>query len=374
MKKLLLIVCLLYNTLCLALPESCNIAGYTTQKNAHNIILGIQGRVQWLGNDGYCGEVSLISAGLYYGQYLSQYDARVLANRNFYSKDLQLVQILIGYFGRKDVSNNIVSAAEHMHFNYQQFNNSHPEHQTSREFLLWIKRHLITLHPIIIGVYENSSIFGQKHPDPAYDHIVPVFGFHSEHLLNEIPIRYYPEDKILIHDNYLYTGEGYSPKSCYQYFLGPWQKTRQQANSQEGTIYSLSDNQNHLGNFGLAITGVKARGVTLLPVRLYTKPVSESPAIKDHSNIRPKAEQISLTIQISKLQPNTDYILYKYINFKDLPIDDDFSKLKGNPSKKCIIRIASGHQFTMHEVIDSNTMAIYRAMRWDGGESLEVCK
>ena len=31
-------------------------------------------RIQWDANSGYCGEVSMISAGLYYGQYLSQYD------------------------------------------------------------------------------------------------------------------------------------------------------------------------------------------------------------------------------------------------------------------------------------------------------------
>ena len=39
----------------------------------------ISPRLQWNENNGYCGEVSLISAGLYYGQYLSQYDARSLA-------------------------------------------------------------------------------------------------------------------------------------------------------------------------------------------------------------------------------------------------------------------------------------------------------
>jgi len=37
---------------------------------------------QWDANYGYCGEVSLISAGLYYGQYISQYDARALASPN----------------------------------------------------------------------------------------------------------------------------------------------------------------------------------------------------------------------------------------------------------------------------------------------------
>jgi hypothetical protein len=39
----------------------------------------IPDRLQWLHNDGYCGEVSLIMAGLKYGQYHSQYDAREIS-------------------------------------------------------------------------------------------------------------------------------------------------------------------------------------------------------------------------------------------------------------------------------------------------------
>jgi hypothetical protein len=42
----------------------------------------IPSRLQWEANYGYCCEVSLISAGLYYGQYLSQYDARAIASRD----------------------------------------------------------------------------------------------------------------------------------------------------------------------------------------------------------------------------------------------------------------------------------------------------
>ena len=37
-------------------------------------------RIQWNANFGYCGEVSIISAGLYFGQYMSQYDARAIAS------------------------------------------------------------------------------------------------------------------------------------------------------------------------------------------------------------------------------------------------------------------------------------------------------
>ena len=42
--------------------------------------LPIPPRRQWEGNGGYCGETVMISAGLYYGQYVSQYDARAFAS------------------------------------------------------------------------------------------------------------------------------------------------------------------------------------------------------------------------------------------------------------------------------------------------------
>src|SRR5580692_10667511 len=48
-------------------------------------------RYQWDANNGYCGEVSLISAGLYYGQYVSQYDIRALAIKNVPQNDGQLL-------------------------------------------------------------------------------------------------------------------------------------------------------------------------------------------------------------------------------------------------------------------------------------------
>src|ERR1700722_11587714 len=52
-------------------------AGQTPPYAAAN---DIPPRLQWMANHGYCGEVALISAGLYYGQYASQYDARALAS------------------------------------------------------------------------------------------------------------------------------------------------------------------------------------------------------------------------------------------------------------------------------------------------------
>ena len=67
-------------------------------------------------------------------------------------------------------------------------------------------------------------------------------------------------------------------------------------------VYALSNNSNFLGNFGIAVTGVRAQGITLLPVRVDADPVSEYPEIKNKSDVRPKPATLTLTIQVSELK------------------------------------------------------------------------
>ena len=121
-----------------ALDEICSLTGNKPSYSNHRIINEIPPRIQWNANDGYCGEVSLISAGLYYGQYVSQYDARVFANIDISLKLMQLHQILIGRYGTWDRTNNVRLAAKNMHLKYQEFLNYPYTNYTSEEFILWI--------------------------------------------------------------------------------------------------------------------------------------------------------------------------------------------------------------------------------------------
>lgn len=66
---------------------------------AYTFYSGIQLRYQWWSNDGYCGETSLIEAGLKYGQYMSQYDVRAVgagAAPPQDGKTIQDSQLLLG--------------------------------------------------------------------------------------------------------------------------------------------------------------------------------------------------------------------------------------------------------------------------------------
>jgi len=346
------------------LDESCTITGKKSSNSKSTVINAIPARVQWNSTDGYCGEVSLISAGLYYGQYMSQYDARALANIDFSAKNTQLTQLLIGDFGATDNSNNVSNALANMHLNFEQFDNVRSKNKGSQQFLAWVKKHIILHHPVVIGVYENAAIF-DNNADAEYDHLVPVFGIKSTGALTDL---YAKDDVIYLHDNGLYTGKDSSLAGCYQYSLAGFQKDRKGASVADGNLYSLSNNDNHLGNFGVAITGVKAKGVTLMPVSIQTDPVSEYPEIRNNSNVRPSPQNIVLTIQVSELKPQTYYVVYKYTGFSDLPADDDFSKSYGNPAQKCHIWLPAGDDFIMQEQVLSDSMAIYRVIVAKEGE------
>ena len=82
-------------------------------------------RIQWNANYGYCGEASFISAGLFYGQYLSQYDARAIASNNA-RQNLSSSQLLLGV--------NDVAAAKAMHLAATPFNTSTQTSTTSHFF------------------------------------------------------------------------------------------------------------------------------------------------------------------------------------------------------------------------------------------------
>ena len=350
----------------IALTEACHVK--PTVSNTMRIN-DIPSREQWNSTNGYCGEVSLISAGLFYGQYMSQYDARALANLDFPGKKPQLTQILIGYSDAGTQDNNVSNALKNMHLSYEQFDNKRPATQATSNFLTWIKTHVLAQHPVAIGVYENASVFDGAREE-EYDHIVPVIGIGSKQDLLQTPVAYYGDDVLYFRDNVLYTGEGYSTDDCYAYPLSSFQKSRQKANAPSSGLYSLSDNSNKKGNFGIAVTGVAAKGVALMPVSIKTNPVSEYPEIKEQSNDRPAAQQIRLAIKVSELKPQTWYVLYKYKNFADLPVNDDFSLSYGTPAAKCSIWLDAGSVFSTKEQISSNEMAIYRAMASKEQESL----
>lgn len=326
--------------------------GYVVAKHHHHKALQqmvnniIPPRLQWNANSGYCGEVSLISAGLYYGQYISQYDARLATSKNATQKD----QLLLG--------TNAVFAANKMHLNAVEWNAC--KEKNTNDFLVWVKQNVVKGYPVAIGIFTNEYLFYNKTDpkagDPNYDHIVPVTGIESSHPLN--CDDYFGDDVLNFNDNGLWAPSN-KPVYLFNSNFDEFQATRKQANAKDGNIYSLS---NKGTNYGIAITGVMDLNCDTLPVRLDTNLNYENPEIHDKSNTRPAAMPIILTITVSGLKPGEVYNLYRYNALESVP-NAGFNSKAGNAFKKTQIKIKTGSTFVMTQQINSNEIAVYRAVK-----------
>jgi hypothetical protein len=318
----------------------------TPPSNTYSAGSGLPPRLQWNANFGYCGETSFVSAGLNYGQYISQYDARAIASGNA-GQSLESSQLLLGV--------NDAAAAEAMHLD------AFAKQATPESFLTWVKSNVIAGYPVIIGVFTNQSRFyGTANPnagDGEYDHIVTVTGITSTHPLTG-PVTYYADDVLTFTDNGLWTGapDG-QPQNVFNYAFGTFAATRQQANAETAPVYSLKNGT----NYGIALTGIIDLSNETVPVRLTTSTNAEVPAMVNGSSTRPAATPVTLTITVSDLKPGTTYTLYRYASMAAVP-DSNINANAAKAAQKWTITIPSGSTYTMTQTIMSNEVAVYRAV------------
>jgi hypothetical protein len=196
---------------------------------------------------GYCGETSILSAGLLYGQYVPMYLVRQLLADYFYSlwgsdsdnPSSKLKDAWENYYGGWDSSGSPGgdykkrhSGSKHfkkwfkdrrqyycqvllqignssgssnlgfqineqllgkLHLHHEQF--SAKTQHTKDKFIPWIKKHVMNNYPVIIGVQD----FLAGSNDPDYDHIVLVIGWGSNHKLTNT--KYFEDDEIVLIDH-----------------------------------------------------------------------------------------------------------------------------------------------------------------------------
>ena len=160
--------------------------------DTYSMSLAIPPRQQWLADYGYCGEVSFISAGLYYGQYVSQYTARAAATPGVDQSESDS-QLLLAV--------NDLTAASNMHLNAVEWNGQASSASTG-QFLAWVKGYVLAGYPVIIGIYVDQLAPGTAAGFSQYDHIVPVNGIASNHpLVQGLNQTYYADDVLQFSDN-----------------------------------------------------------------------------------------------------------------------------------------------------------------------------
>jgi hypothetical protein len=302
--------------------------------------LDVPPRLQWMANYGYCGETSMISAGLYYGQYVSQYKARNAASDGV-PQSRRGSQLLLGV--------NDTHAAAALHLNALEWNTA--AEKNTNAFLAWVRDNVELGYPVTIGVYTNEyRFYGKTAPragDPSYDHIVPVTAVAA--------------DSLTFSDNGLWDPSG-PPRYLFSYGFAAFQKSRTEANAHRGPIYSLSNNGS---NYGIAITGVMDPEHETVPVRLTTSVNDELPAMRNGSNVRPKPRNLVLTITVSGLKPGVGYRLYRYDRLVDVP-DAGFNAFGAKAARHWDVQISSGTTYTLSERMASNAVAVYRAVPASG--------
>jgi len=318
--------------------------------------LEIPPRLQWNENYGYCGETSFISAGLFFGQYCSQYEARRLASPGV-PQSSKSSQLLLGASGGGRVSNNDELAAKSMRLEYETW---HRRPLETLAFLGWVKKNVTQGYPVIIGVFENKSDFGDDlpFPDTEYDHIVPVFAIGSDQPFLGNRELAFKSDVIHFSDNGLYSPDESTPYH-FSYYFDSFQQSRASANNPKSPIYSVK-----LGlgaNYGIAIKGVADRDNVTIPVMVTTNTNAENPAISKNSDKAPKANPLELTVRVRIANQNESYNLYMYDQFKKVP-ESGFNSSASKAVNCWKIPPNSGPFFEIKVSILSNAVAVFRAV------------
>ena len=315
-------------------PGSGSGSGSGSGADATSVSLAMPARLQWEANFGYCGELSMAGAGLYFGQYVSQYDARALASPGVKQSE-DASQLLLDA--------NEGTAATAMKLRYEIW----PKTGDPTAFLLWLKNHVVASHPVVLGVFENTQIFDfTAEAGDDYDHIVPVMGYASSHPLSDQQV--YADDQVTFSDNGDYDQTVATAPLMFTYAASGFVYDRAHQPDQP---YYIDDGEDS----AIAILGVADDRGETLPVRVQPDQVAEEPEMVDGSSTRPAPGPVTLSITVSGLAPDTDYVLYKYTSFAKVPTSD-FTAHAADAAATTAIRISSGSTFTTQDSILSSEM------------------
>ena len=318
-------------------------------------------RLQWIDNDGYCGEVSCVMALLKSGAYLSQYDVREISAVS--STDVQKSRFYL-------VGENDQHASELLKLGYIEYDHDVFD---SKVYLSWVKQMVRKGYSVTITVYMNNWLFyGMTDPDagfPDYDHIVSVKDVQSDYDDDQ----YHDDDIITMSDHGLWAPEVPGPPYPYpfdapyyfSYTFKEFQMTRQDANKKTSGVYALpisSPSKNYAGNFGIAHTGPADTEGSLQKISITTNVNYESPQIAKRSEVRPTPMEITLVVTVSALEAGTSYNLYKYKDETSVPTSN-FNAHKDQASSTMIIVGVKDTPFVLTEKIMSNQKVYYRCVK-----------
>ncbi len=222
---------------------------------------------QWENNDGYCGEVSMMQAGLSNGQWMSQLNARLICgtglsqsgvagacaahkNNVNYNAQLLIEDPGTGVSGPNTYANAALCLAN-SRLNGTTFNYSTQSTGMTgyEQYMSWVKQQVIDGNQVTLAILFNGGT------DPQYDHEVAVIKIGTNH--SPTDPTYYSDDVVYFDDHGVYTlsgtkftsnpaippGAGSDNTECtpyiFGYTFGSLANTRAGANGKHAQGYSI---------------------------------------------------------------------------------------------------------------------------------------
>ncbi|MFM2375911.1 MAG: hypothetical protein RLZZ165_1008 [Bacteroidota bacterium] len=274
--------------------------------------LDIPPRLQWDNDGGYCGETSIQSFALYYGNYISQDFCRKVAGG----------EVLIG-----DENGEVALDAFSFTMDTWDYNRPPPQYQ---DHLVWIKSHIARNHPVIITLYlqgENS---------PEYDHIVPAFGYSSQDTT-----AYHGSDQLMFNDNFVDTPYTRTFESIWD----------DRALSGNGATYDYCIPKDY--NYACAVTGIKDDAEETLPLHLSVNRWDEPNVSLGESPVL-----LTGTLVAESLQTGGRYVLLRYDSYLKVPS----SGFNPGGADTAIYFTAAGPTYTTTATFMSNAAVFFRCV------------
>jgi len=276
-----------------------------------SVRLHIPPRIQWPNNDGYCGEMSIQSCGLYYGDYISEGLCRRVAG------------------GEVLIYVNDTNVLDSLSLTYNEWDPNPPPPQY-KNYLDWVKGYLDNKQPVIITVYISGL------SDPDYDHIIPAIGFYAKNVGT-----YTDTDSLTYNTNF----DTVPFSRVFSTLYG----TRSVANSSAPFLYYVPQNV----DYGVAVTGITDPRHVTRPVHIVLSVDSEPNVSIGMTPVMLKAQIIADSLTIGK-----SYALLRYNSYRTVP-STGFSPSNANSA---MYFTATAITKTVVDSFMSDTAVFYRCV------------
>eukprot|EP00040_Diaphanoeca_grandis_P024980 m.137984 g.137984 ORF g.137984 m.137984 type:complete len:353 (-) comp29965_c0_seq1:60-1118(-) len=305
-----------------------------------NVLAGITPRQQWNINGGFCGAMSIQTAHLTFGAWISQDLVRKGNNHG------------TGHCGAgvgcEVDPTNVGETALNLKLDYEEWDYNSTKPQSAR-YKQWMKAHLAVGHPIVWFVMckgDDACPYPNACPNGgAFGHVEPVWGVFSNHPLNDTTVY---DDDWVVHSS----DQDLNP--YYRLFSSLEDTTAMNGNcakAQPGfgknEMYPCINDQT---DYGIAINGIKGAG---LPVSLSVNNQQEP-----DTRMGQLPTPVLGVVTATSLTPGKRYTLYRYEGTATLPTDGT----PGSTAKHTVPFTASTPTWVYNDKVPflSNTATYYR--------------